>query len=468
MEKTVDVAVIGAGSAGLNALGQIRKQTQNFILINGGHYGTTCARVGCMPSKVVIQAAEDFYHRHALGKKGIHGGEALQVDIPEVMRHVRELRDGFVGRVMNGMTKLRENDKLLDGYAEFVEPTVLKVDNQHTVHAKKIIIATGTTPVMPKPWEAFSDRIMTTDAFFEQEDLPPTMAVLGLGVIGLELGQSLSRLGIQVTGVDMLDTIGGIQDPEVRDIAVELMRQEFPIWLGQAAELSEQEGKLLVKSGDNSVVVDKVLASLGRRPNIIGLGLEKLGITLDQRGLPPFNPNTMQIGDLPIFIAGDVNADRPILHEAADEGKIAGFNAVNPTQAFHRKPRFGVTFCDPNIVSVGQVWRDFEDRLDEIAIGEMRFNRQGRALILDKNMGILRVYAEKSDGKLLGAEMIIPRGEHLGHLLAWAIQQQMTVFELLKMPFYHPVIEEGLENALKNLKENVTVQPDGLLELVAC
>ncbi len=465
-KKTVDIAIIGTGSAGLYALSAVRKATDNFVLINGGQQGTTCARVGCMPSKVLIQIAEDYHHRHVFANNGIQGAEQLRINIPAVMRQVRKLRDGFVNRVISGpITHL--HDKIIDGYAEFVEPTVLKVNNQH-IQAKKIIIATGSTPFIPKAWAHFKDYILTTDNLFEQEDLPAKMAVLGLGVIGLEIGQALHRLGIEIVGMDLLQSIAGIKDPTINDIAIDLFQQEFPLWLGEAAELEQLGDKLLVRCGTQSIIVDKVLASLGRVPNIAGLGIEKLGVKLDARGIPEFNPNTMQVDDLPIFIAGDVNGERPVLHEAGDEGRIAGFNAGQEVvTAFKRKTKLSITFTDPNIISVGKTWLVLENYSD-IIVGKMDFQMQGRALIMSKNKGMIHIYGEKNTGKLLGAEMIVPHGEHLAHLLAWSIQQNLTVFDLLKMPFYHPVIEEGLQNALYDLRNQVTQQPDSkLVELTA-
>ena len=464
MDRHVDVAVIGAGSAGLYALPQIRRHTDNFVLINGGHYGTTCARVGCMPSKVLIQAAEDYHHRHQLSAKGIYGGNKLRVDIPAVMRHVRQLRDGFVGRVTGNMERLRE--KCIDGYATFLEPNILKV-NDEKIKAKKIIIATGTSPIVPAAWSHLQDYILTTDSLFEQETLPASIAVLGLGVIGLEMGQALSRLGIQVVGVDILDTIGGIQDPEVRKIAIETIGEDFPLWLGHAADLEEQEGQILVKAGNNSMLVDKVLASLGRKPNIAGLGLDKIGVELDQRGVPVYNSDTLQLGNLPIFIAGDANADRPILHEAGDDGRIAGYNASHDeVRGFQRKTSIGITFCDPNIARVGQGWTELQDN-ENIAVGSMNFQMQGRAMIMGKNKGMIRVYADKTNGRLVGAEMMVARGENLAHLLAWAIQQKMTVHQLLQMPYYHPVIEEGLQSALYDVAKQLNLPKDGIVELQA-
>jgi len=445
MTREVDVAILGAGSAGLFALSQVRRETDNFVLINGGELGTTCARVGCMPSKVLIQVAEDFHRKSLFEREGIDGADALSVDVPASMEHVQDLRDVFVDRTL-GATDGLDEKHLIDGYAKFVSNDTVEVNGEQ-IKAKSIIIATGSTPIVPAAWQAFADDVVTTDEFFELEDLPASMAVIGLGSIGLEIGQSLHRLGIKVAAVDQLNEIAKLEDEKVNELAVTVIGKEFPLWLGQAAALEKVEGGIQVSAGDNQMVVDKVLASLGRKPNLDNLNLEATDIKLDQNGIPVYDPLTMQLEGLPVFIAGDVNVDRPLLHEAGHEGRVAGYNAVHQEiQQFKRKVAFAITFCDPNIATVGAQLSELNE--DDIAIGEIQFAPVGRALIMGKNRGLLRLYVQKSDGLLLGASMCCVKGENLAHLIAWSIQNDMTVFDMLKMPFYHPVIEEALQAAL--------------------
>jgi dihydrolipoamide dehydrogenase len=462
-EKTVDVAIIGSGTAGLNVMGQVRRARKSFVLINGGETGTTCARVGCMPSKAMIQVAEDFHRRTHLGRYGIAGHEDLTLDLPEALEHVQNLRDIFVDRVLEHSTD-KLGEEFIEGYARFIEPTLLEVEGQR-IHAGRVVIATGSRPLVPRPWRAFGDRIITTDELFEYEDLPATIGVIGLGTIGLELGQSLHRLGISVTGFDQLDTISGIQDPEVARTAIEILGREFPLHLGRPAEIEAAGAQLKVTAGEHSVLVDKVLCSIGRVPNIENLGLENLGVALDKHGRPPFNPNTMQVADLPVYLAGDVTGERMILHEAGDDGRIAGYNAAHDgTAAFRRKTPITINFCDPNICTVGRRWHELDQ--DSTAVGEIRFGPVGRALIMGKNKGILRVYGDRQTGRVLGAEMIGPGCEHIAHLLCWCIEQGLGVGDLLRMPFYHPVIEEALQAALYDLYRQVeTKNEGGLVEL---
>ncbi|MBT3059185.1 MAG: dihydrolipoyl dehydrogenase [Candidatus Thiodiazotropha sp. (ex Lucina pensylvanica)] len=458
-EQQVDVVILGSGTAGLNATSRIGPSGKRFLLVNGGEPGTTCARVGCMPSKALIQVAEDYHRRTHLNRYGVDGHTELTIDIPEAMEHVQDLRDNFVDRVLSNSTD-NMGDKFVEAYARFVDPHTLELDNGDRIVAEKIVIATGSRPVVPTAWQAFGDKVLTTDSFFELEDLPKSVAVVGLGVIGLELGQSLSRLEIDVHGFDMAQTIGGTSDPEVSAMALETMQREFPIHLGEPVEISEEGSQLRVTAGDQSVVVDKVLASLGRKPNVEGLALENAGIELDERGIPRYNPNTMQCGDSHIFIAGDVNGERPILHEAGDEGKIAGHNAAHDeVVAFKRKIPLAINFCDPNICLVGTSYQALD--LDATAIGEVKLAPVGRAQIMGQSRGIIRVYGDRTSGRILGAEMITTRGENLAHLLNWAISQQLTVGDLIRMPFYHPVIEEALQAALNNLYAQVESKNEG-------
>ena len=232
-EKTVDVAILGSGTAGLNASSRVGPAGKSFVLINGGEPGTTCARVGCMPSKALIQVAEDYHRRTHLGRYGVDGHQEMNIDIPEAMEHVQDLRDNFVDRVLSNSTD-NMGEKFIEAYAKFADPHTLELDNGDRIIAEKIVIATGSRPVVPEDWQRFGDKVLTTDSFFEQEDLPKSVAVIGLGVIGLELGQSLSRLDIEVTGFDAAETIGGTTDPEVTKMALEIMQSTLPqtAWTG--------------------------------------------------------------------------------------------------------------------------------------------------------------------------------------------------------------------------------------------
>lgn len=445
-----DVLILGAGTAGLSALREVRKRTDDFVLVNAGPLGTTCARVGCMPSKVLLEAANAFHARTRLDTFGIRGAGALSADLPAVLRRVRELRDFYVSGVLEATADLGE--RLVAGRARLLDANTVQVGDRR-LRAKTIILATGAHPVVPAAWRAFGDRVLTTDTLFEQADLPRRIGVVGLGAIGVELAQALARLGLQVTAFSRSPRLAGLDDDKVNATLRALLAEEFTLHTGAEVTLSERDGGLRLQAGDAAAEVDAVLVAMGRRPNLDDIGLEALGLARDERGLPPFDPGTLRVGDLPIFIAGDVNGHAPILHEAADEGFIAGRNALlDAPERYRRRTPLGIVFSDPGTAFVG---RRFRDLPADAVVGEVDFTRQGRARAAQRNQGLLRVYAARADGRLLGAQLCAPSGEHLAHLLALAIERGLTVFELLRMPFYHPVVEEGLRTALRGVARAV-------------
>lgn len=453
--RKVKIAILGAGSAGLTALSEVRQQTDDFVMIHDGPFGTTCARVGCMPSKALIHCAEQFHSRHQFYASGIDGADALKLDSAAVMERVRRFRDRFTSGVQSGSTDTLQPEQLILGRGYFVAPNIIEVSGER-IQADRVIIATGSRPVVPKEWQSLGSKLITSDDFFELQQLPKRIAVIGLGVIGLELGQALSRLGVEVIGFEQSSQLAGLQAADAIRQSIKWISKSFPIYLGEAAEVTEEEGKVKVTVSSGCFEVDAVLATLGRRPNLDHLGLSELGISLDSRGMPAFDASTMQIGNLPIFIAGDVNNRRPVLHEATQDGRIAGQNAVAypNVQSYARTTLMAVTFCDPQIAVFGQRLCEL-DTQETVTVSFKLERSNGRAIMMDQDKGAICLYADKVTKRLLGGELVMPSAEHICHLLTWVVAQELTVEQVLKMPFYHPVLEEAVESALVLLAEKL-------------
>jgi|SRR5690625_1034199 len=465
-KKFVDVAIIGAGTAGLYALREVKRAEKSFVLIDTGPLGTTCARVGCMPSKAALHAAQLWEMRHEQAGFGIENTDKLAIDRRVAWKKVREMRDGFAnGAAANARRAAGEH--LLMGQAHFVEPTTLMVETangQEMIHAKAVIIAVGSRPVVPEFLAPFKEHIFTTDELFEIEKLPQRLGVLGLGAIGLEMGLAMSRMGVAVYGADMAESIGGINDPEVNKFALQSLGQNFPMYLGAPAKLKSAEKGVVLSANDHEVSVDKVLVALGRRSNIDQLNLTEAGFQLDTHGQPDYDRTTLQIEDYPVYVAGDANEYRTLMHEAAAEGAAAGFNAVQDTPtAFQRKTPLSIAFTQPDIISVGLRFNELP--AENVIIGAARTSANGRSRILTSLEGILRIYANADTGLIYGASMVGPRAEHVGQFLALAIEQKMHVHELLAAPYYHPVVEEMVQSALQDIARRMkpSSYPLGLL-----
>jgi dihydrolipoamide dehydrogenase len=463
MEKLkVDVAVIGAGTAGLSAYRAAHAQGARVVMIEGGPYGTTCARVGCMPSKLLIAASEAAHMLAAAPGFGVHPGQ-VRIDGRAVMERVRRERDRFVGFVLDGVGQIRAQDKIR-GQARFTGPQSLQVDQHTAIEAARIVIATGSTSAMLPALEGAGPGVIVSDQVFDMLDLPASMAVIGSGVIGLELGQAMSRLGVRVSIFARGGSVAQLTDPEVLHVASKTLAGELDLRFQQHVVRAEQDGDQVLLTTRDAGGVERrerfqtVLAATGRTPNVDRIGIEHAGIELDHKGIPVFDRRTMRCGDSHIFIAGDAGNERPVLPEAADQGHIAGENAgrypdVRP--GLRRTPLM-IAFTEPQIATLGASYRELcADGMPKFAVGMVSFENQGRSRVMLQNKGMLRVYGEYGSKLFLGAEMIGPRAENLGHLLAWACQARLTVEQMLDMPFYHPVIEEGVRTALRELHANL-------------
>ena len=210
-----DVIILGAGTAGLNAASIFRKKGADYLIVHHGFKGTTCASRGCMPSKAFIQVAKSFHERCKFDDFGINGGDQLNVDIPHAMSHVRALRDRFAGGIIDGMDKYN----IIYGQPRFIDPETIEVEGER-YQANAFIICTGASPNIPAIYKPYANDMLTTDNFFDQKDFPAQIAVIGLGPIGVELGQALARLGIKVTGINRSDKIAGLKDAEILSTAI--------------------------------------------------------------------------------------------------------------------------------------------------------------------------------------------------------------------------------------------------------
>ncbi|CAH1192271.1 Dihydrolipoamide dehydrogenase [Candidatus Nitrotoga sp. BS] len=471
----VDVAIVGAGTAGMGAYRAALSHTESVLLIEGGVYGTTCARVGCMPSKLLIAAAEAAHHARHSDPFGVHV-ERVSVDGAAVMARVQRERDRFVGFVLEAVESIPQTNRL-KGKVRFQNDNTLVTQHGQLIHAERIVIASGSTPVLPPLLKGLGTRLLTNESVFDLPTLPKSLAVFGPGVLGMELGQAMSRLGVNLKIFGISGGIVGIRDETMRAYANKTFNEEF--YLDASAQVKSvtetatgvdihflhQDGTWKTES------FDYVLAATGRSPNVAGLGLENTGLELNKRGVPIFDNFTMRCGISAIFIAGDANNEIPLLHEAADQGRIAGDNAGRypDVRVGLRRTPLAVAFTEPQVASVGLNLEEIRQIYQShYAVGQVSFEDQGRSRVMLRNKGMLKVYAELGSGLFLGAEMFGPSAEHIGHLMAWAAQKRMSVSEMLEMPFYHPVIEEGLRTALRDLNRNLHMGPEMVKRCLDC
>jgi dihydrolipoamide dehydrogenase len=411
-----------------------------------------------MPSKLLIAAAEAAHHARKAGQLGVNA--SITIDGRAVMDRVRRERDRFVGFVLESIDGF-DRDHMLRGTARFVSPHELLVTSVGSgaettrVTANTVVIATGSSAFIPPVFDAVRERVIINDDVFSWETLPESVVVFGAGVIGLELGQAFHRLGARVRIFGRGNTVGPLGDPAVKESAALVFKEElsvdFDAKVNSVLPHGDKNGVAVAyvdpDGNDRTESFDAILVAAGRKPNIANLGLENAGIGASAA----IDRATLQWGDTHVFVAGDVNDENPLLHEAADEGCIAGTNAaLHPKhRPGHRRSGLAIAFTDPPLAVVAGGFAA-ASQVPGFISGEINFANQGRSRIMLQNHGAARVYADPKTRRFLGAEIAGPRGEHLAHLLAWSHQLELTIDQMLAMPFYHPVVEEGIRTALRD------------------
>ena len=453
-----DIIIVGAGTAGISAYKEAIKYTSNILIVNQGPWDTTCARVGCMPSKVLISTANRMYDIE-------HADEvALQVeahiDRSAVMQHVRQLRDRFTAATLADVDSWDQSHKI-SGAAKFINANTIQVNNQH-YQAKSFILAVGSTPNMDAEWKAeLGDRYINSDDIFELEQLPKSLAVIGSGVIAIELAQAMTRLGVQTTVFARSQKVGSLSSPQLQPLACKELSQAMNIKFKVLPEnIKKSQHGVLISFTDNvsqTLEVDYVLSATGRSSNLNSLDLTQINPLFKEIRNLPINNRSKQLGEYPIFIIGDAYTQTPVQHEAAVEGRLVVESCLNFPKLKDLKTLIplSIVFSSPEMAIAGQSYKQLIDENVEFITGYASYERQGRALVLGKDHGAAEVYVDANTRQLLGAELLVESAEHMGHLLAWIISEKLTVDQILEKPFYHPTLEEGLRSALKHARRQL-------------
>lgn len=454
-----DIIIIGAGTAGISAYKEAIKHTQNILIINKGPWDTTCARVGCMPSKILISTASRMHDIQNANEVALT--VKSEIDTSQVMQHVQTLRNRFTRATLKDVESWNAKHKI-SGEAQFVNKNTVEVNNEQ-YQAKSFIIAVGSTPSYNIEWKKeIGNKLITSDEIFELETLPKSIAVIGSGVIAIELAQAMYRLGVNTTIFARSKKVGVLTSPNLQNIAQTELQKELNIKfeiLPTNIKNTTTGVKIdfIENNEEKSIHVDYILNATGRNTNLSSIDLKNIDGNFANLKQLPINNLTKQLSDLPIFIIGDAYTQTPLQHEAANEGREVILSCLNfpKTVPLNNLTPLGIVFSNPEMAIVGQSYANLSKSNLGFITGYVSYEKQGRALVLGKNKGAVEVYIDKNTRKLLGAELFVESAEHMAHLLSWIIDEGVTIDKILQKPFYHPTLEEGLRTALKHARRQL-------------
>ena len=447
-----DLVVIGAGPGGY--IGAIRASQLGMKVACvelEPALGGTCLRVGCIPSKALLEASEKFYSaKNSLSKFGVVTGE-VSLDLPAMLRH----KDQTVATLTRGIAGLFKKNKVshYQGRGSIAGPGQVVVTTnageQTTLSTKHILIATGSS-VAPLPGvELDGDRIGTSTEALNYPEVPEHLIVIGAGVIGLELGSVWKRLGANVTVLEYLDRILPGMDSEVAKDALKIFKKQgLDFQLGTKVTSAKRDGDTCIVEceGKEPIRCDRVLLAVGRSPNTQGLGAETVGLNMDRRGriLVDDHFKTNIEG---IYAIGDVIPGPMLAHKAEEEAVACvemlatGYGHIN----YDTIP--GVVYTEPEIASVGKTEEELKEANIPYKKGSFPFAANGRARAIGKMEGKVKFLAHAETDRILGVHMI---GSHVGDLIAEvgvAMEFGASSEDLARCCHAHPTMAEAVKEA---------------------
>lgn len=453
MTLQTELAILGAGPGGYVAALRAAQLGAQAILIEEGNLGGICLNVGCIPTKALLRSAEvyrTFQHAEDFGLQ-IEG--SIRPDWPSIQARKQRIVRQLVGGVQVLLRKA--GVQVIQGRGQFVAPKTLEVttaDGSQRVEAQNIVIATGSRSVqLPLPGMELPGVIDSTGAL-ELEDLPERLLIIGGGVIGVEFADLFGAFGVDVTVVEMLDSLLPLMDPDLGQALAKIMEKR-----GANLNLSSRvtrldavsgglRATLATPAGEVGIDADKVLVAVGRRPNVEDLGLEIAGVHVEKTGIPV--DTRMQTNIPGIYAIGDVTGGVQLAHVASQGGEVAVENALGHASTLNLKTIPAIVYTDPEIASVGLTEQQTRDAGYDVKTGRFPLRASGKALTYGETNGFVKVVTESRFGEVLGLHIVAPHASDLIHEGGLALALEATLDEVASTLHGHPTLGEAVREAV--------------------
>ena len=446
-----DLIVIGSGPGGYHAAIRAAQLGLKTACVEKEYVGGVCLNVGCIPTKALLHVAEDLREAGHATEYGIDFGEP-KIDL----ERLEAWKSSVVKKLTGGVRQLFKGNKvdLIEGTARFVDANTIEVDgDRHT--AEKFIVATGSSPIQIPGFDFDEETIVSSTGALMVQEVPERFMAIGGSAIGLEFSDIYAALGAEVTVVELLDEIVPAADPDI----AKALRKSFEkrgidirtstkavghkkTKKGIEVTLEDKDGK------QDTVVVDRLLVAVGRKPNGTGLGLEDLGVEVTDRGFVPTNDH-MQTAVPHIYAIGDVVRQPLLAHKAMKEGLVAAEHAAGKPAAYDTIVP-SVIYTSPELASVGMTEAEAKEAGYDVRVGTFPLAASGRAMTLGATEGLVKVVGDEETDLLLGFHMVGPGAGDIVAEAALAIEMGATLEDVALTQHAHPTISETFMEAAEH------------------
>jgi dihydrolipoamide dehydrogenase len=455
MAENFDVVVIGAGPAGYVAAIRAAQLKQKVAIVDKQWMGGVCLNIGCIPSKSLLKNAEVAHTLRERGKDFGFSFENLKLDYGVAVKRSRQNSDRLVKGV--GFLMKKNNIAVFMGEAKFKAKDTLNVTDKDgkvtELKAKNIIVATGASAMVPPAWKVDGEKVVTYWEAILQTTLPKSVVVIGSGAIGVEFSTIWSAYGVDVTIVEMLPRVVPLEDEEVsKELEKNFTKRGIKTMTGHKVESVEAtktgvKVKVSAEGKETVLEADQALVAIGFRPNSKGLGLEEVGVKINERGFVEVDEK-MQTNIPGIWAIGDVTGKLMLAHVGSAMGIVCAENiagAETVTLDYEMMPR--ATYSYPQVASFGLTETQAKERGYEIKIGRFPFQPNGKALGMGDYMGFVKIVMDAKYGEILGAHMIGPEVTELLPELTLARMMELTPHEIARNVHAHPTLSEAIMEA---------------------
>ncbi|PHQ79063.1 MAG: dihydrolipoyl dehydrogenase [Thalassobium sp.] len=449
-----DVTIIGSGPGGYVAAIRCAQLGMKVAIVEKySTLGGTCLNVGCIPSKALLDSSEHFHN-------AVHNFKEHGIDIPAPkvnFKQMIERKNTVVSQTCDGVKYLMDKNKIdvYEGMGSFKDVNTIEVAGakKQSISTDKVIIATGSKPNFFPGMVPDKNRIITSTEALELKEIPKHLIVIGGGVIGLELGSVYARLGAEVSVVEFADTIIPTMDASLGKELTRILKKEgFKFHLKTAVQKVTAKGKKVTvvakNKKDEEVILegDYCLVAVGRKPYTEGLGLDKVGVATNDRGMIETNHN-LQTNVANIYAIGDVVAGPMLAHKAEEEGVYVAelMSGQKPHIDYNLIP--GVIYTWPEVAAVGKTEQELKDEGREYNVGQFPMKALGRSRASMDTAGMIKILADKNTDEVLGVHMIGARVADLIMEACVAMEYRASAEDIARICHPHPTYSEAMKEA---------------------